>query len=142
MIYNSRKDPLISLILLGTSLLLIGASIYNFIDTGVTVATIVVASISMLTVSLVLWIWLSTYYKITENTLFYRSGPIAGGIEIKKIREISPNKTMYVGLKPALAFKGLIIRYEKYNDIYISPAHPGAFIDELLKVNPSIVVVH
>lgn len=142
MIYNSRKDTLISLILWGTSLLLIGASIYNFLDTGVNVETIVVSSISMLTVGLVLWIWFNTYYKIAENTLFYRSGPIAGRIEIEKIREISPNKTMYAGLKPALASKGLIIRYEKYNDIYISPAHPEAFINELLKVNPSIVVVH
>ena len=42
---------------------------------------------------------------------------------------------MWAGLKPATATKGLIIRYNTYDEIYISPESNEAFIEDLKKIN-------
>jgi hypothetical protein len=48
---------------------------------------------------------------------------------------------MYVGMKPAFARNGIIVRYNKYDEIYISPPDNNEFVEELLKINPEIEVV-
>jgi hypothetical protein len=45
---------------------------------------------------------------------------------------------MWSGVRPALASKGLIIKYNKYDDIYIAPENNNEMIKDLLKVNPAI----
>lgn len=96
----------------------------------------------MLILVLVVLIWagFGTYYKLTDKKLFYRSGPFYGAIELTKITEIIKGKTMWSGLKPATARKGLIIKYEKYNEIYISPHTNDSFIKAILKLNPDIKI--
>ncbi len=49
---------------------------------------------------------------------------------------------MHIGLKPALSSKGCIIKYRKWDDIYLSPENQELFNAELLKVNPAIKVVN
>lgn len=83
-------------------------------------------------------LWTKTYYKIDDDFLYYRSGPFNGKVAISAIREIVRNKTLWVGFKPALSSKGLIIKYEKWNEIYISPRHKDKFLSELLKRNRHI----
>ena len=82
-----------------------------------------------------------TYYQINEIEILYFNSPIKGKIQIKDIQEITANKTLWVGLKPALASKGIIIKYNKYDEIYFSLIDNKAFINELLKINPEIKVV-
>ena len=48
---------------------------------------------------------------------------------------------MHVGFKPALATKGLIIKYNKYDDIYISPNSNDTFIEAVLKINSNIKIM-
>ncbi len=48
---------------------------------------------------------------------------------------------MWSGIKPALARNGLIIRYHKYDEIYIAPESNDEMIDDLMKLNPSIKVI-
>ncbi len=50
------------------------------------------------------------------------------------------NANLYSGLKPALAFKGIIVYYGKYDEIYFSPKTNASFVEELLKINNSIVI--
>ncbi len=92
--------------------------------------------------SMLIWILVDTKYKIKENSLHYYSGPIRGKIDIMKIHKIENVTTWYVTsfIKPALGSKGLTIRYEKFNDIYISPKEKEKFIAELVKINPEIIV--
>jgi galactitol-specific phosphotransferase system IIC component len=85
-------------------------------------------------------IYFQTYYTITPTDLLYKSGIIKGSIQINSIKQIQANKTKYIGLKPALATKGLIISYNKWEDIYVSPEHAETFIAELLKINSKIEV--
>ncbi|CAM3935281.1 PH domain-containing protein [Mucilaginibacter galii] len=90
---------------------------------------------------LLLWMWLSTYYNITGTQLYYRSGPVNGVIDIKQIHTIISHKSMYTGLKPALGSKGCIIKYNQFDEIYLSPKAQKDFIAQLLTINPAIKVV-
>lgn len=98
-------------------------------------------AVLLLVVALFLWIWVDTGYSIREGRLFYRSGPFRGSIVISNIRELINNKTLWSGLKPALATKGVIIRYNRYDEIYISPANRQEFIRALLAINERIRVI-
>jgi len=90
---------------------------------------------------LFLWFYFDTSYKIKGNKLYYRSAFVRGKINIKKIDRIIIGKTMWSGLKPALAAKGLIVTYG-YNDIYIAPGSNADMVAGLLEVNPKIEIVH
>lgn len=90
--------------------------------------------------ALILWPLLHTYYQIKDGKLIYRSGFIHGEIDINNIKEIIKGKTMWVGLKPALATGGLIIKYNRFDDIYLAPKNNDELIEDLLKLNRNIVV--
>ena len=44
-------------------------------------------------------------------------------------------------MKPALATNGIIVKYNKYDEVYLSPRDKDAFIKELLKFNGNIKIV-
>lgn len=90
---------------------------------------------------LVLWIYFDTHYKIENNELIYRSGFLKGKIEISTIKEIQKGKTMWSGLKPALARNGLIIKFNKYDAIYIAPQDNEELIADLLSFNAKIKII-
>jgi hypothetical protein len=96
----------------------------------------------LIPVCFMLWVYFNTYYILENNLLKYRSGFLKGKIDITKIHEIHPDKTLWYGLKPALAQNGIIIKFNKYDEIYISPVSNKEFIEELIKINPSILVKH
>lgn len=75
-------------------------------------------------------------------SFFYRSGFFKGSIPISQIRKITPSENFwYVGIKIALGAKnGLIIHYNKFDEIFIAPEDRKEFISQLLKVNPSIFI--
>ena len=93
--------------------------------------------------AMLIWILLDTNYKIDKNTFFYCSGPIRGTIKIERIRKVERWNKWYVKslLKPSLGNDGLIIYYEKFEDIYISPKNKEDFINALREINPSIEVI-
>jgi hypothetical protein len=99
------------------------------------------AFITGLVLLLFIWMLYNTYYVIKDNQLLYRSAFLKGVISIDAIYEIERNKTMYAGLKPALATKGLIVKYNKYDDIYLSPKDADEFVEALIKINPAIKIV-
>jgi len=85
-----------------------------------------------------LWTIFDTHYVISDNKLHYKSALLKGSIEISSIVEITRNRTMFAGLKPATASKGIIIRFNKWDDIYMSPANADAFVQALMAANPAI----
>ena len=97
----------------------------------------------MITIVLALvWILLDTKYILKENKIFYNSGPFRGSIAIDSIKKITHHSGIIVPVtfKPALNTKGLIIHYNSYDDIYISPKQEDLFLEELLKINSNIEV--
>ena len=95
-------------------------------------------------ISMIIWILLDTKYNINEEILYYYSGPFRGKININSIRKIEHHSGLIVPVtyKPALDTKGLIIHYNSFDDIYISPNQEEIFIQELLKINPNIKVIN
>lgn len=89
-----------------------------------------------------LWIILDTKYIIKHSYLYYYSGPIRGKIDIFNINTIEQQKNWYVNtsLKPALGTNGFIIRYNKSDDIYVSPRDKQKFVEALLDLNPQIEI--
>ncbi|SCX93230.1 PH domain-containing protein [Nonlabens sp. Hel1_33_55] len=89
---------------------------------------------------LLIWILIQTYYVLDNDELKYVSGPIRGSIKIADIEQVVKNTTLWVGLKPATARNGIIIRYNNYNELYISPYNNEKFIEKLLELKPDIEV--
>ncbi len=93
-------------------------------------------------ISMIIWILFDTKYSIKEENLYYYSGPFRGKITINSIKKIEHHSGLIVPVtyKPALNTRGLIIYYNSYDDIYISPNQEEIFLEELLKVNPDIEI--
>jgi hypothetical protein len=138
--FSSRKSVLFTILIFGTAVFLIGFSVFGlaFNRIGKTDSWMVIPF--LIIAALLLWIYFGTYYQVTETELIYRSGPLRGKIPLNEIREIVKGKTLYAGIKPATAGKGLIIKFGKYDEIYISPDSNDSFILEIGKRNREIVV--
>lgn len=140
--FKSRKDPLYTSIFGTIIAFLIFTSVYsisegnNFWATAISILINVAASI------LLLWILLGTSYALTQEYLHYKSGPVKGKISVETIRSIEVGKSMYIGLKPATASKGIIIRYNTYDEIYISPDDNESFTKAIASINPNIEIIH
>lgn len=85
------------------------------------------------------WVYLSTTYCIANGKFFYKSTFLKGDLDIHQISGIIKNKTLWTGVKPAMAGKGLIIKM-KYDEIYVAPEDNEEMVEDLLKINPGIDV--
>lgn len=88
----------------------------------------------------ILWVYLDTYYIIDDQYFIYRSAFLKGKVDIQSIKEIQTGKTLWSGVKPALAPKGLIIKYNRYDEIYVAPENNEELIEDFLKLNRKIKV--
>lgn len=135
--FKSRKDAFFNIVIGATFLLLISVAVINFEFNNESI----IASLVILFVLFFLgWMYFGTYYEISNNYIKYYCGPIRGKILISVISEIEKNKTLWVGYRPATAKNGLIIKYNKFDEIYLSPISNDAFIKELLNINSNIII--
>ena len=80
------------------------------------------------------------HYELTPHKFIYKSGPMKGSISLDRIKEIVVDKTLWVGFRPATARKGLIIKYDTFNEIYITPKNKETFIKKLLESKSDIKI--
>jgi hypothetical protein len=81
----------------------------------------------------------TTQYIINENQLIVKSSWIVNErIDISKITKIEKSNSILSS--PALSLDRLLVRYNKYDEVLISPRDKTEFIDELLKINPAIEI--
>jgi hypothetical protein len=137
-IYKSKKDNLIRILIIVFTLLPI---FVFFIDIQNIIKNSIPLLVSFLPVLLLLWIYFDTYYIIDGRMLKYHSAFIKGEIEIIKIKEIVKEKTAWIGIKPSLARKGLIVKFNRFDEIYISPKSNETMISDLLEINPNINII-
>lgn len=139
--FTSRKDILFQLVGFSIIGFFIGIILYRIFSDGIENYNFMWTDIFMLAFAgFLIWLGLGTNYELTQTELKYKSGPIRGKIEIGKIHEIIKGKTLWSGLKPATARNGLIIKYEKYNEIYISPKTNDSFVKKILELNDKIKI--
>lgn len=139
-IFKSRQDHLINAI---TIVPLMFVFIMMFIELMNDEATLVqlMTVIGLPTVLTAILLLPRPKYSIDNSYFYYKAGLINGKIAIENIRKIEVGKTLWVGFKPATARKGLIVHYNKYDEIYISPDSNENFINELLQYNPNIHLI-
>ncbi len=133
MVYNSKKSWLIPVAII----MMLIMAIMPVID-GVWEIALFIAII----IAWFLWMWFDTFYIIRNDELYYESSFIKGTVQISTVHEIVIHtKGLHsCSLKPALAMKGLIIKYNRYDDMFISPENQDEFIAHLQAVNPDIKV--
>ena len=111
-------------------------------DSGI--AAYVINSIMIIIAAILIWILLDTSYTLTDSELFYRSGPVRGKISIGTIRKIQYDNSFLKGqtLKPSLGTNGLIVFYNKFDEIYISPKMREEFIAEIIARKPDVEIIN
>ncbi|RFU70428.1 hypothetical protein D0469_07525 [Peribacillus saganii] len=131
--FYSEKSPILSLILWGTATAALITGIIDINEEGL--GPIVIGVLLALFIG---WLWLTTYYEITDNILLVSAGPIRKRIDIYTIRSL--NKTRNPVSSPALSFDRIEIVFNMYDSVIISPKDKEAFAAELKKINPDIKV--
>jgi hypothetical protein len=139
--FESKKDILFSIIILGMNAFLIGITIVGIASGEMEKHEYWTIILIPAVVGLLFWLYFGTNYELSkENGLVYRSGPFNGKINIDRITEIIKGKTLWVGFRPATSRNGLIVKYDKYNEIYISPKTNELFIDKILELNEKVKI--
>ena len=139
--FDSKKDILFSVVILGISIFLTGIMILDVVSGKMETAGYWPLVLVFTVVGLLLWLYFGTNYELSKTDgLIYRSGPFNGKINTDRITEIIKGKTLWVGFRPATARKGLIIKYDKYNELYISPKTNETFIAKILELNSGIKI--
>ncbi len=106
---------------------------------------LLISNFSILLLSLIvtiffLWIWFGTYYQLDDEYFMYHSGPLKNKIPINKIIKIKKNVRSFFGMRPALSFNYLQIKYNTYDEVFIAPEDEGKFIADLINKNPKITI--
>ncbi len=138
--FKSRKDILFSIFTFGFSSVMIGLLVYKYFFIKEKSSFIFADILIILVVVLLLWVYFDTAYELNNNELKYKSGPFRGKIAINRIKEIYIGKTLWSGFKPATARNGLLIKYDKFEEIYISPKTNETFIEKILEYNNKIKI--
>ncbi len=140
--FRSRKDPLFQLVTFSVCIIL---TIVVFMritsDTPLFGAFLLGDIVGILVVIYLLWIYFDTSYELTETSLKYRSGLIRGSIATDSIIEVIKGTSLWSGIKPATARKGLIIKYKGFQEIYISPETNDLFVEKLLEFNKDVKII-
>lgn len=141
MVYQSAISNINKYIYLGVIILLLLFTIPAFFEATME-PLIVVCLIDFSLILCLVWIYNTTNYTLEDDTLFWKSGPFYGKIKVGSITKITHHKGIIVPTiwKPALSHIGLIITYNKYDDIYISPKNCTEFLEQLIRINPNITI--
>ncbi|MGA1340618.1 MAG: PH domain-containing protein [Flavobacteriaceae bacterium] len=137
---SSRKDTAFTVVMGGTVLFCFALAIpllYQPLNRETMLGGVVI----LVSNALLLWLWLGTSYSLSDTHLGWKSGPLRGCIPLKDIKKITVGKTLWVGMRPATALGGLIIHYQAYEEIYISPKDQEAFVALLESRVPDLKVI-
>nr|WP_317630961.1 PH domain-containing protein [uncultured Flavobacterium sp.] len=138
---KSKRDPFIVIIILGFIVFFSSVVASEIKLYGWNSVMIMDAIIIFIMLSFLICCYFITYV-VNHKFISYRIAFFYGEIPLDKIRSIEVGTTMWAGFKPAFARKGLIIRYNKYDEIYISPRKQDKFIAEIKKHRPDIQFIY
>ncbi|MGP4073541.1 PH domain-containing protein [Piscibacillus sp. B03] len=131
MYFPSKKDWWMGLLFFSIPVLMLIESL----RTG----TIDLFIVAFIIGSAFMWLWVSTGYRIENETLYVQYGPFKRKIDITKISKLK--KTRSVWSAPALSLDRVEILYDRdFKIALISPRNQDQFIEALLEQNPNIQV--
>ena len=102
---------------------------------------IIIESIFVLIIAILIVSILKLKISIKGNLLLIRIIFIVYKTDINKIYKVRKGETMWSGFnKFGTSTNGLIIFTKHLNDLYITPENEELFLNELLKINPNIIL--
>lgn len=134
MIFKSRYDTWLRIIFWITNLMMIGALVVLILH-GQT-SSIIVAVFCAALLAGVLWMQFATYYRLDDDTLFIRCGPLHWTIPVASIVSVTPTDDPSSG--PALSLQRVRVEFTKNgrrDEILISPEDREGFIAALRKTS-------
>ena len=127
--YKSERDTLLVVAGFGAVVVTVVGLLPLFSSHVDSVIMHVTAGILVLTVTLVLWVYLRTYYVVGAGVLTVRSGPFRWHIRLEQIHRVSPTRLPMSS--PALSLNRLRIDYGKGKSILLSPERREDFRRDL-----------
>jgi len=134
---KSKRDPFVVLLILGFIVFFASVVLSEIKIKGWNITMV----FDMVVIALMLIFLICCYfitYQVTPKYISYRIAFFYEQIPLESIRSIEIGTTMWAGFKPAFARNGLIIRYNTYDEVYISPRKQNLFLKEIKKHGPNI----
>lgn len=127
--FASERDTWLVVLGLSAVAVYVVALVPLFMADIVGVVKVVTAALLILTVVLVSWVYLGTYYVVEADEINVRSGPFRWRISIAEIHRISLTRAPWSS--PALSLDRLRIDYGDGKWILLSPERREEFIHSL-----------
>jgi len=70
-----------------------------------------------------------TRFELTDEMLICRTLFYKKEIPLKTIRNVEKNNGFYAGLKFSTSFSGLVVSYNKFDEVFITPENEQQFIE-------------
>lgn len=138
--FKSRKDILLSLVIFGVTGLLMGILIYGIMVGNIQKNEYWDLFIVGGVICFLIWFYFGTRYELTSTDFKYYSGPFRGKIALIRIKEVVVGTTVWVGFRPATARNGILIKYDTYEELYISPKTNESFVIALKELKSDIII--
>lgn len=129
--FNSKKDYSFLVIFLFVFLLYAVISLYSILVEKDCTLLIPFSIVLVLLAILFYSLLKTTYFILDQEKLICRSLIFKKEIPYSKIRKIERQQGLYAGIKFSTAWNGLIVFYNKYDEILISPEKEVLFIKEI-----------
>jgi membrane protein YdbS with pleckstrin-like domain len=129
-VFRSKVDLWLVALVVGIPVLVLQ---FFFDDAGVSdrSADLIALLIVVVVLALFAWIYATTRYTITAQSLFLKSGPFSWVIPIGDITKIEPTRNP--ASNPSLSLERLLIHYGAGGELMISPADMERFMTLLRK---------
>ena len=128
MLFRAKKDYTFLIVFLFVLLLYSGISLFTIIyedDCSVIwVFLIVLTFLALLFIS----IYKTTYFRLDQHNLFCKCLIFKKEIPYSAIKKVEKQQGIYAGVKFSTAWKGIIVHYNKYDELLISPENEEIFI--------------
>lgn len=130
--FKSRTDATFSTLFTVIIAICVGATLPALSDDISFWGQLVLVAINGATIGLLGWAWLGTYYTLNEHELAMYSGPMRKKIEISRLKSAVAGTTMWVGThRYGTAKNGLVIRFDSFDEVYITPESNEDFLAAL-----------
>ena len=128
MLFRAKKDYTFLIVFLFVLLLYSGISLFTIIYEDyysvIWVFLIVLTFLALLFIS----IYKTTYFRLDQHNLFCKSLIFKKEIPYSSIKKVEKQQGIYAGVKFSTAWKGIIVHYNKYDELLISPENEEIFI--------------
>jgi membrane protein YdbS with pleckstrin-like domain len=94
-------------------------------------ADVIAIAIVVVVLAFFVWLYFSTRYTITSQTLLVKAGPFSWVVPLREITSIEPTRNP--ASSPALSLDRLLIRYGGGDELMVSPVDKAGFMAAIKK---------